>query len=205
MKRYILTGTPGAGKTSILRELAAYGFDVVDEAATAVIAARQAQGDPEPWTRTAFVDQVVAAQRDRQTRRAAADTGVAVADTGVAAVGTGVEVYDRSPVCTHALSTYLGRPVSRALSAEIDRITGEGIYERQVFFVRNIGFCEPTGARRISFAESLVFERMHEESYRAFGYELVEVPAGEVADRAALVRNAISRLAGLVPPGGSAL
>ena len=67
-------------------------------------------------------------------------------------------MFDRSPVCTHAPATYLGRPASRALMAEIRRITAEEIYERQVLFVRNLGFCEPTSARRISFQESLVFE-----------------------------------------------
>jgi predicted ATPase len=43
-----------------------------------------------------------------------------------------VQVFDRSPVCTHALTTYLGWPVSPALTAELERITSEGVYERQV-------------------------------------------------------------------------
>ncbi|MFG2472620.1 AAA family ATPase [Streptomyces canus] len=38
MRRYVLTGTPGAGKTSILQCLAEHGYEVVEEAATAVIA-----------------------------------------------------------------------------------------------------------------------------------------------------------------------
>ncbi|MFI1963897.1 hypothetical protein ACH429_07130 [Streptomyces pathocidini] len=65
-----------------------------------------------------------------------------------------VQVFDRSPVCTHALATYLGRPVSPALAAELERITSLGIYERQVLFVRNLGFCEPTTARRICLVVS---------------------------------------------------
>jgi hypothetical protein len=40
MKRRILTGTPGAGKTSILRLLERLGHSIVEEAATAVIALR---------------------------------------------------------------------------------------------------------------------------------------------------------------------
>ena len=52
MKRFILTGAPGSGKTSILRVLAATGYAVVDEAATDVMAARLAAGDTEPWTGT---------------------------------------------------------------------------------------------------------------------------------------------------------
>jgi len=38
MKRFILTGTPGSGKTAILRQLEMEGYGVVEEAATDVIA-----------------------------------------------------------------------------------------------------------------------------------------------------------------------
>jgi predicted ATPase len=175
MRRYILTGTPGAGKTTLLRLLESLGYPAVEEAASAVIALRHAQGEPEPWRRESFVDDIVNLQRWRQRQ----------ADTSAGAI----QVYDRSPICTHALSTYLGRPIPPALAAEVDRITAEQVYERQVFFVRNLGFCEPTAARRISFADSLRFERIHEETYRAFGYELVDIPAGPLAERVAAIRR----------------
>lgn len=176
MNRYILTGTPGAGKTSILRALELQGYGVVEEAATDVIALRHALGDVED---ASFIDDVVRLQRQRQLRAAVA--------------GTSVEFHDRSAICTHALSVWVGRPVSAVLAAEIDRITRERVFERRVFFVRNIGFCEPTAARRISFADSLRFERVHEASYRAFGFELVEVPAAPLADRVAAIHEAVSR------------
>ena len=47
MKRYILTGTAGSGKTSIIQELKSKGYAVVEEAATDVIALEQVNGDPE--------------------------------------------------------------------------------------------------------------------------------------------------------------
>lgn len=97
---------------------------------------------------------------------------------------SGLQIYDRSPICTLALTTYLGYPVSAAVSTEIDRIRRERIYDRRVFFIREIGFCEPTAARRITFEDSLKFERVHEEIYRALGFELVDVPRGDIADRA---------------------
>ena len=50
MRRFIITGAPGAGKTTIIRQLELDGFGVVEEAATDVIAAAQAQGAVQPWT-----------------------------------------------------------------------------------------------------------------------------------------------------------
>ena len=38
MRRFIITGAPGAGKTAIVRQLELDGFSVVEEAATDVIA-----------------------------------------------------------------------------------------------------------------------------------------------------------------------
>ncbi|WP_030899001.1 AAA family ATPase [Streptomyces sp. NRRL F-5126] len=182
MRRYVLTGTPGAGKTSILRRLAELGHEVVEEAATSVIARSQARGVDEPWTRASFIDEIVAMQRQRQLETAVTTSPV--------------QVYDRSPVCTHALATYLGWPVSRALAAELERITSMDVYERQVLFVRNLGFCEPTAARRISYHESLVFEEIHEQSYRAFGYELIDIPAADLPERVATIDSVISRSTG---------
>ena len=51
----------------------------------------------------------------------------------------------------------------------------------------------PAAARQISFEDSLVFERLHEQVYRDLGFELVEVPAGPLADRVALIRQTVSR------------
>ncbi|MET8545819.1 AAA family ATPase [Kitasatospora sp. NPDC004799] len=173
MKRYLLTGTPGAGKTAILRWLECAGYPVVEEAATDVIALRQAQGEPEPWTDPSFVDAVVALQRRRQE--------------GAVGLPGEVRFFDRSPVCTYALAVYLGHPVTPALTAELDRIRQAAVYERRVFFVESPGFVTPTGARRISYEESLRFERIHREAYAEFGYACVPIAPGPLADRAAAV------------------
>jgi predicted ATPase len=171
--RYVLTGAPGAGKTSILRALAAAGYPVVAEAATDVIAAEQALGRPAPEDDQGFIGTITAEQRRRQL--------------SLAPSGSGTVFFDRSPVCTLALARFLGRPVPAALAAELDRIAAGRVYEREVFFVRNLGFVTPTAARRISFADSVDFERLHEQAYRELDFELIEVPAGPVADRGALV------------------
>lgn len=178
MPSYVLTGAPGAGKTAVLRLLEVSGHAVVEEAATDVIALGHALGRGEPWHDHDFIDQVTRLQQQRQGSAAAA---------GDAAV-----FFDRSPVCTLALSRYLGRTTSRLLAAEVSRIVAEGTYEATVFFVRNLGFVEPTAARRISFEDSLIFEQLHEQAYRELGFRLINVPAGPLNDRAALILQTIT-------------
>jgi predicted ATPase len=178
MRRFIITGMPGAGKTAIIRQLELEGFGVVEEAATDVIAAEQASGIVEPWTRPLFIDQVVNLQKQRQMRAACQRDEV--------------QFHDRSVVCTAALAVYLGYPFSDLLVRELERIQTELIYEHRVFLIQNLGFIKPTEARRIGFEEALRFERIHEETYRKFGFELVPVGPGEVQERVRLIKAVVA-------------
>ncbi len=179
MKRYILTGTPGCGKTSILRSLELSDYCVVEEAATDIIALRHAQGIAEPWTHPSFIDDIVNLQKHRQMR---------IADA------SGVQFYDRSPICTYALSVWLDFPISIILADEMDRIKNAQIYQKQVFFIDNLGFCEPTAARKITFEDSLRFEKVHEETYRSFGYECIRVAPRELSARVEQITRYVSAI-----------
>ncbi|HKX00664.1 MAG TPA: AAA family ATPase [Bryobacteraceae bacterium] len=177
MRRFIVTGAPGAGKTAIIRQLALEGFSVVEEAATDIIAAAQAQGTPEPWRDPAFIDAIAHLQRDRQIRAAAQPDEV--------------QFHDRCVVCTAALAVHLGYSFSAFLAGELARIRKEEIFEKRVFFVRNLGFITPTEARRISFEDALRFEKTHEDTYREFGFELVSTPPANLAERVSMIKAAI--------------
>ena len=89
------------------------------------------------------------------------------------------------------MAALLGHPVSDTLSRELERITTETIFQRRVFFIRNLGFVTPTEARRISFEETLRFERVHEETYRKFGFEIVPVEPASLSDRVAAIKCAL--------------
>src|SRR4051812_31350852 len=170
MRAFILTGTPGSGKTAIVRHLETNGHPVVEEAATDVIALGQALGDPRPWESAGFAERILELQ---QRRRRAAET-----------YEHDLVFFDRSPVCTLALCRYADLPVPEGLLEAIDG------YQQVAFLVRNLGFVEPTAARRITFEQSIGFERIHEDTYRELGFQLVEVPPAALAERTELIESA---------------
>lgn len=177
MKSYIITGTPGAGKTAILQSLRALGYACVDEAATDIIKKSQGQGIAAPWLTKDFIDQIVSLQKQRQQE----------------ALLKGLKFcfYDRSPVCTLALAKYLNYKPSKILLNELQRMKDEQVYEQKVFFLENLGFIENTDARRISFEEAIRFEQFHRQAYEEWGYELIYLPKGPIEERVERVLSAL--------------
>lgn len=94
-------------------------------------------------------------------------------------------------MCTAALAAYLGYPVSPALAEELERVERDAVFERRIFMIRSLGFVTPTAARRITQEEAMRFETVHEQTYRARGFEIVPVVAGSVLDRVAAIRKAL--------------
>ena len=74
---------------------------------------------------------------------------------------------------------------------ELEELKSSSLYERRVFFVRLMGFIEPTAARQIGLEDARRFEAVHERTYRAHGFELVPVEPGSVVDRVAAIRRAL--------------
>jgi predicted ATPase len=178
MKRYIVTGAPGAGKTAIIRQLEIDGTSVVEEAATDVIALWQAKGIAEPWARPEFIDAVVSLQQTRE-RRAVCATDL-------------IQFHDRSVVCTAALADYLGFPRPQNLLQELRRVRAENVFQRRVLFLKNMEFITPTDARRISYEENVRFEQIHEQTYRDLGFEITLIDPGSVSDRVKQIKIAVS-------------
>jgi predicted ATPase len=179
IKRYILTGTPGCGKTSLIRALEVKGYFVIEEAATDMIAHEQTRGIEEPWRQEIFIDQIVCLQKQRQITSSRNSEEI--------------QFYDRSPLCTYALGHYLGFKPSSILQDEIDRLEKEKIYQKKVFFIENLGFCKQTEARKISYEESLAFEKIHLEVYEKFGYDCIKIPPASLLERVSILLRCIGK------------
>lgn len=177
MKRYILTGTPGCGKTAIIRALEMTGASVVNEAATDIITYKQMQGELRPWEHPDFIDDVIRLQKHRQI--------------DMCSNYSKLHFYDRSPICTYALAIHLGFKPSTNLMHEIERIQKNRIYEKRVFFIENLGFITNTETRKISFEESLGFEQVHLDAYQKFSYECVKIPAVPVLERVNIILRSV--------------
>jgi predicted ATPase len=172
--RVVVTGGPGAGKTTLLAELAARGFETIEESARAIIAARLAQGmtpRPEPAT---FAREIL--RRDIDKYRQVAQ-------------GSGPIFYDRSAVEALAM-LHAAAPLPEE---ELKSMLSTYAFNRMVFILPpwEAIYVKDT-ERDHSFAHAVNAHAQLERWYTSCGYQINEVPRLAVAKRAEHVLLALA-------------
>ena len=172
---FVLTGGPGSGKTILIEALAAAGVATSPEVGRAVIREQLASGGAAlPWAnQSAFADLMVV--RDIAAREAALASGaITLLDRGVPDVAGFLRV-SGLPVPPH-----------------IDSASRICRYNRSVFiapFWPEI-FTDDAERKQSPEVAEATFAVMV-ETYRGYGYDLVELPRATVVERVAFVRERI--------------
>ncbi|NIZ10065.1 AAA family ATPase [Pseudooceanicola sp. HF7] len=177
---FVVTGGPGAGKTSLITELARRGFHTIPESGRAIIREEVARGgDALPWAdRLAYAERMV--ERDlRAFKDAQALSGPVIFDRGVP------DIVGYLGLC--------GLPVPSHVSAAARAVR----YYAQVFlapFWEEI-FTQDAEHKQ-GRAEAKATCAMMRRTYAALGYELIELPCAGITERADFV---VERLAAASP------
>ncbi len=170
MKRLIvITGGPGVGKTTLLDALASDGYKTVPEAARKIISQQVAQdGDALPWkNQQSYTNSMIeAAVSDYQTVLEADGESICFFDRGVL-----------DAVCYAAMIGY-------TLPEEVMKKVLQCQYDTKVFILppwKEI--YETDTERKQNWEEAEQTYWYMKNTYKKFGYELIDVPPSEVRER----------------------
>lgn len=178
-RRYIITGGPGSGKTSIINELAKRGYLIAPEAATDVIEKGLQQNIQAPWMDDDYHIQVSALMAKRQEEVRSSKEIVAFFDRGHLDGITYILLQRRK----------LPQEVVDYVQATVD----ENFFDKKVFFIENLEFCEQAPHRDENLEEALEKSRQIKQNYEALGYEVINIPPETIDQRSEWIINQIQK------------
>ena len=179
---YIITGAPGAGKTTILKRLQEYGESVVQEAATDVIKKEIKLGVEFPWLEEGFREKIVTLQQNRWLEEKAIKTNRYFLQRSFT---------DRSPVDTLTYCLMFHGTPTTDLQKAVQDLVSQGHYHQTVFLVENLGFCQKTHVRTENQEEALLIEKLLKENYQKLGFKVTNIPPCSLEERVSLILNNI--------------
>jgi predicted ATPase len=195
MHRYIITGGPGAGKTSLLTTLQNYGYPCSAEVSRALIMEELAKSSRcLPWLDlNCFAEKAL--ERMISSYHMAADQVKVAAETETAETEEAendLVFFDRGIPDIIAYLSAAGLPVTEKYITALHQYP----YQKTVFLLRpwqSIYVKDP--ARWQTFEEAETICRNIEETYQSAGYHIIELPEGTVGQRAQFVQRYIRTLA----------
>jgi predicted ATPase len=157
--KYVLTGGPGVGKTSLLKKLHERGFYVIPEVATTIIEQTLKQGLPNPAhgaNVAAFQDQIWATQLNLESELP--ENEVAFLDRGLLDNLAYYELHGITP------------PPDLCVAAQ-------AINYKTVFLLDFPATFQATAVRRESLQLAHRLHAIITAKYQAFGYSIINIPA----------------------------
>jgi predicted ATPase len=173
-KRYVITGGPGSGKSTLVNELEKLGYACSAEISREMIRAEVAKGsDCLPWLDISCFSDKVIAEMTRAWERSSGNT-LTFFDRGIPDVIAYLKIAGLT-VPSGYLSALAAHP-----------------YEPQVFILPPWEDIYVNDSERWqSFEEASAIFHAIRETYTQFGFQLIEVPKAAEAARIAFVLNCI--------------
>jgi predicted ATPase len=178
-KKYILTGGPGIGKTTILKLLSGNGLYIINETATYLIEKELKKPENEqivPWTNPQEFQRKVYENQRRWEEE----------------IPKGIEraLLDRS-LADNLAYLKLNNLEGTKVYEDIKKYASENRYEK-IFLLDQLPFKEETAIRRDIEVAGKIHELI-QETYRDLGYKLERIPVLEPKERAELVYRQIHK------------
>lgn len=168
---YIITGGPGVGKTTLLKELGRRGFAIVPEDARRIIQEQvAANGEGLPWDNKELYAQLMLEESRQSYQRAA--TGLSEAKA---------VFFDRGIVDAVCYMIMEDIPVTK----KINKWIASCPYNIRVFILppwREI--YQPDKERKQTWAEAVRTYEAMKDVYTRYGYYVTDLPKDTVANRA---------------------
>lgn len=174
---FVITGTPGVGKTSVIKELKKQGVHCEDEPARLIITDQRSMGgegipDKNPKLFTELL------------------LKKSISNFIKNAPSYNIVFFDRGIVDCIGYAHLFGLDTS-----SIFDLSAQYRYNLNVFVLSPWDeIFEKDDERKMTFDESLSFHQMLLEPYRKLGYNLIEVPRGSIIERSQFILNHIKNL-----------
>lgn len=172
MEKYVLTGGPGVGKTTLLNQLKQRGYYTVKEVSEGVIAEQQKKkGNLLPWIDVDRFEREVIKRQKRLEDKITGNT-VAFLDRGLA----------------DCIAYY--RFYNSKVPEIIKKYTQEAGYTK-ILILEPLRKYKNTKIRTENEEESVRIHGLIEQAYKEAGYEIIKVPALPKKERVEWVRKTL--------------
>lgn len=179
IQKIALTGAPGSGKSSIIREIEfTYRERIIPEAAEDIIKYLQVKGDSRPWELPDFQDKILELQMQREKQTENLEGRIFI-DRGIL---DGLAYYQLK-----------GKTVSEAMLRAIEESSRR---YTKVFLIELGDDCQKNGIRREDLVEAKELERLQYDNYTKVGYEVVQVPYLRIEERAKIILSHLEHMKG---------
>ncbi len=169
-KKYVLTGGPGSGKTTVLEILASRGYNIIPETAREILKKEQEKNsDALPWKEPIKFQDIIA-ERQYKTELALKE----------------IEVFlDRGLVDGYAYCKYYKVPIPKIIMNN-----GKNQYDK-IFLFEQLPFYQKDKNRKEDKESADLIHKLIKDAYLEFGYNVIDVPVLPPSERVDFILSKI--------------